>query len=116
MTTPVSPKNSEAEGNKRSRLTLDLPPELHLRLKLTAAHEHRTMREYVERLLDREVPPLPSPPASARDDVSRAPAATPETAERLRSMRHAIAHGHPFATSSVDVLREVREEREDGEG
>ena len=43
-------REREHEG-KRARLTLDLDPALHMRIKMAAAQQRLSMREYIERIL-----------------------------------------------------------------
>lgn len=100
------------ERERRVRLTLDLPEQLHLRLKLLAAQEHVAMRDIVEAVLDRELPPLQSLMARRPLDVSHLPAISLDSLKRFEAARATIMRGRTFTTDSATLLREARDEEE----
>jgi hypothetical protein len=99
-----------ARRARRLRLTLDLPAELHLRLKLLAAHERVAMRDIVEALLDQGLPPLEELAAPRTLDVTRLPAISAATLDRFVRARADILRGRTFTTDSAELLREARDE------
>lgn len=89
---------------KRTRLTIDVDPELFLHIKVAAAQNHVTIREYVERVLERFVVSTTSLPQERRRPVTEA------TLERLLRTRAAVMRGRRFTDDSADLLHEAREE------
>lgn len=100
------------EPDRRIRLTLDLPTELHLRLKLFATYRRLTMRELVEALLDHELPPLERLSGPQPLDMSRLPAISADTRRRFEETRAHVMRGRTYATDSASLLREARDEAE----
>ena len=94
----------EQEG-KRARLTLDIEPELHLRIKLAAAQQYLSMRDYVERILLAAVPPLP-----ANERLQQRRPMSPDVIALLRETRHAVSEGRTLP-DSTDLIHRMREER-----
>src|SRR5690348_11846376 len=85
MTTAMNEQQTDS-GNTRKRLTLDLDPELHLRIKIAAAQAHVSMREYLEEILRESVPSLPQAPHDVRRPSSNI---APDILERLARTRQA---------------------------
>jgi len=90
---------------KRARLTLDIDPELHLRIKLTAAQQHLSMRDYVERILLAAVPPLP-----ANERLQQRRPMSSDVIALLRETRQMVSEGRTLP-DSTDLIRRMREER-----
>lgn len=93
---------------RTERLTLDLDPELYQRVKLAAAQQHIPMRALIERILQGA---LPSVALLTRFPEERLRPISQESLARLASAREAMMRGRQFTDSSVDLIREAREER-----
>ena len=48
-----------ARGKMEARLSVDIPEELHRRLKGSASFKGMSLREYLVQLLEAQLPPLP---------------------------------------------------------
>ena len=92
-------------GRKRSRLMIDLSPELRRRIKVAAARRDLSVREYVARILEDVVPAEENASREARRPV------TQRTLESLLHAREAVMRGRRFDDDSTDLLREARAER-----
>jgi hypothetical protein len=95
---------SAGSAGRRSRLTLDLDPELHLRIKIAAAHAGLSMREYLEQMLRESVPELP---LNMRPTGS-GPA--PDILERLARTRRVLSGGRTVS-DSTEIVRQMRDEQ-----
>ena len=95
---------------KRPRLMIDISPELRRRIKIAAAKQDLSIREYVEDILDQAVP--------TEDDHMKKRQPHPvsrESLQRLLQTREQIIQdrqGQPF-TDSTEIIRQMREERSD---
>jgi len=91
----------------RSRLIIDIVPELRRRIKVAAAQNDLSVQEYVGRILDQAVPPEPEPGQRQRRPVSRA------AIDELLQFREELKRAHPGLVfeDSVETLRQIREER-----
>jgi hypothetical protein len=92
---------------KRTRLIIDIVPELRRRIKIAAAENDLSVQEYVGRILDQAVPPERSSSQRAYGHLDRM------AVDRLLQTREAIMHAHPgqvFEDSS-ELLYQAREER-----
>lgn len=91
---------------ERTRITIDVSPELRTRIKVAAAENSISISEYLGRILEESVP--------AQDTGrTRGHPVTRETIERLREIREAIMRdrsGKPFE-DSTEMIRQMREER-----
>lgn len=94
-------ETTAAQHPRRARLTLDIDRALHMRIRLAAFREGVSMREYIERILDKTVPS-----AQASEWTERRPI-TPDVVERLR----AELLQQPMQPDSTDLIRRMREER-----
>lgn len=92
---------------KRSRLIIDIVPELRRRIKVAAAQNDLSVQEYVGRILDQVVPPEVSPVQRQYKSLNRA------AVEELLRFREEISRAHPGQVfeDSVETLRQIREER-----
>ena len=92
---------------KRSRLIIDIVPELRRRIKIAAAQNDLSIQEYVGRILDQVVPPERSPEQREYGRLDRA------AVDKLLRTREAIMRAHPgqvFEDSS-ELIYQAREER-----
>jgi hypothetical protein len=92
---------------KRSRLIIDIVPELRRRIKIAAAENDLSIQEYVGRILDQVVPPERSSEQREYGRLDRA------AVDKLLRTREAIMRAHPgqvFEDSS-ELIYQAREER-----
>jgi len=52
---------------KKARLTIDLEPDVHARLKIVAAHKRTTMREYTVQAIQRQLSEEPAEYLTAQE-------------------------------------------------
>ncbi|MGH2514610.1 MAG: ribbon-helix-helix protein [Ktedonobacterales bacterium] len=97
---------AEQHSDKRTRLVIDISPELRRRIKLAAARQDQSVRQYVEDVLDKAVPAESLPVQQLRPIPA-------EWVEQLRQLQDEWARTHPGVVldNSVDLIREMREER-----
>lgn len=107
MATQIENESHGQEG-KRIRLTLDINPELRRRIKIAAARNDITIREYVERILEAVVPQESEPDTVP---VRRRRPPSMEAVQQLFANADRIMRGRVFTDSSADLIREAREER-----
>ena len=92
---------------KRSRITIDVSPELRKRIKMEAAKNQISISEYLGRILDEAVPQEDSLLQLEKKPLTR------EKLEHVLKVREEIiAHtgGYTFEDSTA-VVRQMREER-----
>ena len=93
----------QMKGNNKSRFTLDMTPELRMRLKIAAARQGITMRQYslsaIEQQLDREVGVLAS--GTFNQDA----------VEKARTLQKSVFGKCRLADESTELIRQAREER-----
>jgi predicted metal-dependent RNase len=95
----------QAQRNgKRTRLMIDISPELRRRIKVAAAQRDLSVREYVERLLEEAVPAEEQVAGQSGHPI------TPPMLEHLLKARQAINQGQTFP-DSTEIIRQMREER-----
>lgn len=96
-------------GGGRTRIMVDVSPELRRRIKLAAAQRDLSVREYVTHILDEAVPSAPAEQEQPHRQMTR------EDAERLFTMSAAIRQAHPDVVfeDSTEIVRRMREERSD---
>ena len=90
---------------KKKRFTLDLDPEVHVRLKVAAALRGVSMRQYCLTAIEKELAKEEIPPAES-------PGFTKESFERLISLRDEIFQGRTLPGDSTELIREAREIRD----
>jgi len=93
---------------KRPRLMIDISPELRRRIKIAAAQKDLSIREYVEDILEKIVPP-----EKATIEKREPRPVSRESLQRLLRTREQIIEerlGQPF-TDSTELIRQMREER-----
>ncbi len=92
---------------KRSRLIIDIVPELRRRIKIAAAENDLTVQEYVGRILEQAVPPERDIEQGQYGRLDRA------AVDKLLQTREAIMRAHPgqvFEDSS-ELIHQAHEER-----
>ncbi|HLH60180.1 MAG TPA: hypothetical protein VKV20_00745 [Ktedonobacteraceae bacterium] len=99
--------NSENRAAKRSRITIDVTPELRRRIKLAAAQNDLSISEYLGRILDEAVLPETSAKKQERHPV------TPEYVQRVLQVRERIIQesGGQLFEDSAERVRQMRDER-----
>lgn len=92
---------------KRSRLIIDIVPELRRRIKVAAAENDLSIQEYVGRILEQAVPPEKPPLKREHRPLNKA------AVEDLLRYHEEIkrAHAGQGFEDSVELLRQAREER-----
>jgi hypothetical protein len=92
---------------RRTRLIIDISPELRRRIKIAAAERDLSVREYVEQILESTVAPQTEEAKAQRTPVSL------QYAEQLRQFQEEWRRAHPGVVldDSVDLIRQMREER-----
>jgi hypothetical protein len=104
-------KNGEVMATQkhypRPRLMIDISPELRHRIKIAAAQNDLSVREYIERILEQTVPGEANLPQREPRRV------TQEAIDRLRQVREQIRQKHPDTvfTDSAEIIRQMRDER-----
>jgi hypothetical protein len=91
---------------ERTRITIDVSPELRKRIKVAAAENGVSISEYLGHILEESVP-VKSSGRTPGHPVTR------EAIERLRQIREAIMqdrNGKSFE-DSTEIIRQMREER-----
>ncbi len=89
---------------RRTRLTIDISPDLRRRIKVAAAQSDLSVRDYLARILDLAVPAEAGASGPTQRPVTR------ETLERLLQARERINQGRTFP-DSTELIRQMREER-----
>lgn len=95
------------QASKRHRIIIDITPELNERIQAAARQHELTVDQYLEGLLDEVIPEQGATQRSWKP-------INPEAVEKLRQLQEQILQEHggkPFE-SSVELLREAREERD----
>lgn len=90
---------------KRKRLTLDLDPAFHRRLKAISALKGTNMRGYCQAAIDREL-------AKDESEVMFGESFDRQSFERVVAQRRELFGGRPLPGDSADLIREAREIRE----
>lgn len=91
----------------RSRLIVDITPELRRRIRVAAAQNDLSIQDYVGRILDQVVPAEVVPERAEHGPINRA------AVEELLRHREEFKRAHPglVIEDSVEALRQIREER-----
>lgn len=93
-----------AKAVERKRLTLDLDAPLQRRLKAVAALKGISMREYCQTAIEKEL---------AEDEEQAIPEASRfSRADHFAALRKEIFGDRVLPGNSVDIIREMREERD----
>lgn len=94
-----------ARSVEKKRLTLDLDAPLQRRLKAVAALKGVSMRQYCQRAIEKELDEDEAGAESRQPSLSGA-------AEHFARMRKEIFGDRVLPGNSVDIIREMREERD----
>lgn len=99
-------EQQETSTMKRSRITIDISPELRRRIKVAASRNDLSISEYLGQILEQSVPDEASMRQTGRP-------VTQETLERLRRLREKILQDRQgkLFEDSTEMIREMREER-----
>ena len=100
-------KQQEAEAMKRSRITIDISPELRRRIKVAASQNDLSISEYLGRILEENVPDEVGFTQQEEHPV------TPEFLKQVYRVRQRILKerkGELFE-DSADLIRQQREDR-----
>lgn len=100
-------EQQEANTMKRSRITIDISPELRRRIKIAASRNDQSISDYLGRILEENVPEEMD---LVEQDVHPVPSDILEEIDRIRERVIRESKGHIFEDSS-EVLRQQREER-----
>lgn len=94
-------------AKKRSRITIDISPELRRRIKMAALQEDLSIGEYLGHILEQAVPDEASMIQRQRRPV------TNKTLERLSKLSDEIieSRGGKLFEDSTEMIRQMREER-----
>ncbi len=94
-------------AKKRTRITIDISPEMRRRIKMAALQNDLKVGEYIRRILEENVPDE-EPKTRQRHPATR------KMLEELSQVREAIMQdrgGKPFEEDSTEILRKEREKR-----
>src|SRR5437588_5046810 len=97
----------KANTMKRSRITIDISPELRRRIKVAASQRDLSISEYLGNILEEHVPEEMD---LVEQDVHPVPSDILEEIDRIRERVIRESKGHIFE-DSTEVLRQQREER-----
>ena len=100
-------EQQEANTMKRSRITIDISPELRRRIKIAASRNDQSISEYLGNILEEHVPEEMD---LVEQDVHPVPSDILEEIDRIRERVIRESKGHIFE-DSTEVLRQQREER-----
>ena len=100
-------KQQEANTMKRSRITIDISPELRRRIKIAASRNDQSISEYLGNILEEHVPEEMD---LVEQDVHPVPSDILEEIDRIHERVIRESKGHIFE-DSTEVLRRQREER-----
>jgi DNA polymerase elongation subunit (family B) len=97
----------EVQTMKRSRITIDVSPELRKRIKLAAAQNEMSISEYLGRILEENVPDEASIRQRQRKPLTR------ETLEHVYQVHEEIMEhtNRRIFEDSTEIIRQMREER-----
>lgn len=100
-------EHQEASTMKRSRITIDISPELRRRIKIAALQNDLSISEYVGDILEKSVP------GEANVILEEEHPVTPDYLEQILRARERImreSKGQLFE-DSAEMIRQMREER-----
>jgi hypothetical protein len=100
-------EQQEANTMKRSRITIDISPELRRRIKVAASQRDASISEYLGRILEENVPEEMN---LVEQEAHPVPSDILEEVDRIRERVIRESKGHIFE-DSAEVLRQQREER-----
>jgi hypothetical protein len=100
-------KQQEANTMKRSRITIDISPELRRRIKVAASQRDVSISEYLGGILEENVPDEIN---LVEQNTHPVPSDILEEVDRIHERVLRESKGHIFE-DSAEVLRQQREER-----
>jgi predicted DNA binding CopG/RHH family protein len=100
-------EQQETNTMKRSRITIDISPELRRRIKVAASQRDLSISEYLGRILEEKVPDEMNP---VEQEAHPVPSDILEEVDRIHERVLRESKGHIFE-DSAEVLRQQREER-----
>ena len=100
-------KRQEANTMKRSRITIDISPELRRRIKIAASQRDVSISEYLSQILEETVPEDMN---LVEQEAHSVPSDILEEVDRIQERVLRESRGHIFE-DSAEVLRQQREER-----
>ena len=100
-------EQQEANTMKRSRITIDISPELRRRIKVAASQRDLSISEYLGHILEENVPDEIN---LVEQDTHPVPSDILEEVDRIHERVLRESKGHIFE-DSAEVLRQQREER-----
>jgi predicted metal-dependent RNase len=100
-------EHEEANTMKRSRITIDISPELRRRIKVAASQRDLSISEYLGRILEENVPDEIN---LVEQEAHPVPSDILEEVDRIHERVIRESKGHIFE-DSAEVLRQQREER-----
>lgn len=92
---------------ERTRITIDVSPELRQRIKLAALHKNLSISEYLSNILEQTVPDEITVGEQARHPV---PSDILDEVYRIREQLLRESKGHTFE-DTTETIRRMREER-----
>jgi hypothetical protein len=100
-------EQQESKTMKRSRITIDISPELRRRIKVAASQRDLSLSEYLGRILEEHVPEELSIKRQQRKPLTR------ETLEHVYQVREEIMEhtNRRIFDDSTELIRQMREER-----
>ncbi len=100
-------KGQTVHTTKRSRITIDLSPELRRRIKMAALQHDLSISEYAGRILEQAVP------KEVNTEQRHHRPITPEAIERLKRISEQIMQdrGGKLFENTAEMIRQMREER-----
>jgi hypothetical protein len=100
-------EQQEANTMKRSRITIDISPELRRRIKVAASQRDVSISEYLGRILEENVPDEASIKQRQKKLLTR------ETLEHVYQVREEIMEhtNRRIFEDSTELIRQMREER-----
>ncbi len=100
-------EQQEANTMKRSRITIDISPELRRRIKVAASRNDLSISEYLGNILEENIPEEMN---LVEQDAHPVPPDILEEIDRIHERVIRESKGHIFE-DSTEVLRQQREER-----
>ena len=100
-------EQQEASTMKRSRITIDISPELRRRIKVAASQRDLSISEYLGQILEENVPDEVN---LVEQEAHPIPSDILEEVDRIRERVIRESKGHIFE-DSTEVLRQQRQER-----
>ncbi len=99
--------DKKQQHTKRSRITIDVSPELRRRIKVAAADHNTSIGAYLGHIIEQAIPVEVKEAEQQRHPI------TQKSSKRLRALREqtlADRDGKPFE-DSAELIRQMREER-----